>query len=77
MERKVTEFVLTDGQILSIEKRVFERFPLSKAEREGRACSAEKMQMARLRKRERDKLIAQEREKMEVRKRIYNDDLAA
>lgn len=41
---------LTESQLQQIEKVVYERVPMSKAERLGTWCSAEKMTIRRLRK---------------------------
>lgn len=48
---------LTESQLQQIEKIVYERVPISKAERRGTWCSAEKMTINRLRKLIRKKLI--------------------
>lgn len=57
---------LTESQLLQIEKVVYERVPMSKAERNGTWCSAEKMTVTRLRRSMRKKLIEEySKEKIE------------
>ena len=57
---------LSQSQLDKIEKVVYERVPIGKAERQGTWCSAEKITVNRLRRAMRKKLIEQVKEKREI-----------
>lgn len=71
MDNQIQE--LTESQLQQIEEKIDRYFPYPKKW----ACASAKMNFFRQRELTRKRLIVEEKEKMEMRKQIYNDDLAA